>query len=322
MKLVSTILTVFLLLLAACQDYDHFDPYETAFARFSFLSNLNPVQFSTTIDPAKAHTLHTSGDILLDIPANAFADRFGNPATGSIQLHFSYLEEPYQLIAQDLSLVTGDQELIDIEAVLSLRAYSESGYALQWAAEKSLRIRIPDDLKDETPGIFYPSGNDEWSGLSGWEVAPGPAYQDGVYTESWSYKDAQGMLVHTQGFVIQTTKVGWVALGKILKEEPLVSACFYLDEKFKPQNTLGYILGNNHKTLQKLSWDKDRHTFCTGVSNIPKGMEGYVLFIVEDDVEKYGLGFQPHTFTRDTSLWIDLQAASAGEIIRQLKEIH
>ena len=310
-----------LLILFSCQDIDRFDVYPDSERFSALLSRLDTVQFAAVIDPAEAHSILTSQQIWLDIPANAFSNEYGQPIKDSVLIYFFEYYSPLPLLAKDLSLMSDNRYPISMHSVFHLAAKSPDGSQLFIKGQHPVRFRIPTDDSQPVPNLFIPLPDLGPDQLSLWQKMESNSPNLAIYPESWSFQDDSGEWIEEQGWFIHAGSGSWVLLGEEWTGDAWVSLECIVNGPFNGENGILYILSESPLSIQKIPWNQDRHAFCTTERNFPAGMKGYAFFLGEDDQNTWYMSLDPLVIQSDTTIQLNPVKRSSSQAIALLKDI-
>lgn len=262
LQVFTGIILLGLLLFSACSDYDRFEPYEHFDDRFVYLNDLQPEGTVARIDPSTAHTIITSDSVLMEIPASAFVDQYGQIYRGEVQLMFSFLESKQHLMAYGISLVERGGQLIEPMVVIRMNAFTLSGDVLTINPLKSMRIKYPKALQFELPQVFLKGNDGSDTSMGIWERVHSSDYNNKVYKESWTWKSEEGDIRHSSGLILHTDISDWIVLGYPVENPLSMQLNAYLPGQFDPANFRVYLFGHEYNNVQELSFNEERHAFC------------------------------------------------------------
>jgi hypothetical protein len=262
LQVFTGIILLLSLLITSCTDYDLFEPYGDLDRRFVYLNELQPEAMVAKIDPTTAHTIITADTVLMEIPANAFIDQYGQDYRGEVQLNFALLESRQHLLAYGLSLVEKGGQLIEPMAVIKMNAFTLSGDVLKINPGKSLRIKYPKTPDLELPLVFAEDSENHAESIHSWERIQSSDYHNKVYQESWTWKSEDGEIRHSEGLILHTNIPDWILLGYAVDNPFSMQLDAYLPEHFQDDDFRVFLFAEDNKNVQELTFDKERHAFC------------------------------------------------------------
>jgi len=307
--------------LISCSDYNHFIPYEASTNEFAFLNILIPEAEVQLIDPSNQNTIYFSDSVILEIPAEAFVDSYGQNIEEDIQIVFQVHKKYSDLIADDSSLELSTDALFGFESMFFVAAYDQNGNTLNLGAQKFITIKYPVSLVSNELFLYFPdSAPDQLQVLDRWKKAIKTNFVNGVYPEGWNWVNPDnGEENQLSGYIFKSNTLKWIALGKELEIESGVSLEVDLPDDFTPENTRIFVKSEERSSFQKLRWNNDRHRFCDLQARMPIGTSVDVLVVSKKEEAVY-IDIQAYVLHFDTVLESDPVKKKLDQIIEMIKD--
>ena len=213
------------------------------------------------------------GNILVDIPADAFLGEDGNPINDTFAIELSDLSDTKGLLSQNMTLDQGDAYISNLGA-FGFNA-SNNGEAVSLAEDQSIGVLIPfEGVSDPNIGVYELLEDSSSSKV--WIPLQLPIsiteYLD-ESTENWKL-----------AYYFQVDHLGKFVCGlEMSSEENVTNLCISLPEGYTSNNTRVYLALEDQKTLIGLDWQGGY--FCD--ERVPIDVSGDLLVIAVSGDETY-----------------------------------
>ncbi len=292
-KLNLKILTLLaFILILACQKDEEVDVNGQGFAPPSAVDQMKDIMKSAAPKvqkfsmkgEASAAFIGAEG-VVINIPANAFVDKNGNPVTGLLTVSLKEVLTPGAMILEDKPTESNGRILVS-GGELYLRI-TQGGNELRLADGKSVEVRVPTDNFDLEMGVFTgvsSDGNFTWvpapnilmQQCGGDSTSPDPSYCFGL-----------------------DTLFNWINCDYFMNDpRPLTDVVIDVPGGFDNTNTLVFVHIPSTNSLIKVTNYSNGVFAITNGYRLPVGMVVNFVSIHADIAGNYFVSYQNNTITQ------------------------
>jgi hypothetical protein len=281
--------TVIMCCFSCNDDYEKFTPHifkSDINQIFDFLKD-DPIVLD--FNPESNNTLELQNGVYLHIPQNSLWDIQGNNPKGMVQVHAKILNSRGDLIRNNITLTTSENEII--HHVLTWHLEFTQNQQKLTIHEGIAPIQFFIETTDQTgsQSLFRKTLSDDQL----WYNTCNQCGEGNVPVQPWTIVTSSDEIQPGHGYSIEISETGWYSIGTptaILEDNYEQGLEITLPENFGNLNTKVFIsLHENEHNFQAMNWTDNKVHFPVVLGKDTPIFDIVILAIKEDNKAAYNI---------------------------------
>jgi hypothetical protein len=273
------------------------------------LTNKIAGSFTTeTVSASVDTSIRTNTGFTIEIPKGSLLSS-GNEYTGSVRAEFILIQKKGDFIRYGVPSMNNRSPL-ESGSAFFIRFLSSANNVLTVNTGKRIYIKYTDELAKQGMSLFYSSIIPSATSLFNWLPS-----NDGSVVSTWSNT---GTVPVQKGFVISTTRTGWLSAERALEQTPVTDVNVVMPDLFSNANTAVFMVFKSIRSVVQLGGNNSMRSFSC--LNTPLYQD--VKFVTISKVaDSYYLGIKEEKISANHSTFVRPELSSLEKINQFLNSL-
>lgn len=235
---------------------------------------------TVTVNAVPAPLIYNASGIQISLPASGFAVG-GSIVTGALKVDYTLIQKKGDFIRYSIPTVSNRFPL-ESGGAFNLKI-TANNQQVDVVANKRIKVQYVDAAPKQGMKVY--SGEPVYTGNNGftnWTLS-----SDSSNVSVW---DTSNIFPSLKGYIVETSRTGWVHTGKILElAQPRTEVSVVMPDLFSNANTAVYMVFKNVRSVVQLTGNQNQRKFS--FPNIPVNQD--IMFVTISKLgDTYYLGIK------------------------------